>query len=82
MGLQKNKKFTMKTTRRYLAEFKDMQKSIDENRKGFIANEESVIKNYGAIYLNKGKFHLTHEKSFKGNKVAEMNFHKTIDKKG
>jgi hypothetical protein len=57
------------------------QNSI-ENKKSFILNEESIITNYGAIYLDNEKFHLTNDKNFNGKKVAEIHFHKTMMTKG
>lgn len=77
----KNNKFTSK--RRYLSEFSSVQKSIDkEHRNSFISNEKTIIKNYGAVYVDNGKFYLTNEKNSKGKKLAEMFFHKTIMTKG
>ena len=46
--------------KRYLTEFMITQNSI-ENKKSFILNEESIITNYGAIYLDNEKFHLTND---------------------
>ena len=62
-----------------------MQNTIGANKnglKGFILNEESVIKNYGSISIINGKFYLDNNKFNKGNKVAEINFSKTLFKKG
>jgi len=77
-------KFKSTSKRSYLSQFTNMQKSIEKNKKSFILNEESVIKNYGAIYLENGKFHLTNNTNSNRNRknVAELYFHKTIMTKG
>lgn len=85
----KNKKASLKTlsrtntNRRYLSEFREMQKNLEEKKKSFVLNENIEIKKYGAIFIQNGKFYLTNNKANnKGKIVAEINFHKTLFKKG